>query len=832
MVSPSELQPSNLKFQFDSATFFIAAKDFCINALDGDWGSALNTFLTGIKTGFSNDESPEYRACLLLNNTLASTIKSILSDDPNHLKIVNELANEKTRKKNYTKKLLAQFKKIEVSIDPDFFDTPHTHTFTKEIRSIFRNWLIQYLQFSEHQADALSSTLPYRFTHHLSKEWSGNEQFYEALKTWKDNPFFQATKKIQQQNAYKAKLLGNYARSAFDDPRIALSEMYQKPFFRIHKRCIVEEKEKKFYENDNASSLERQDEFLKPKLDKNIHEYLLSWICDKTPIGLEAEQQHLTLLLGQPGQGKTSFCYYTIHQLLDQYQGKKEHVYFVKLKEITNFEDLIKEPIEVLSKFISKKLYEENKVMEVDNWKDALLILDGLDELCMNKSLSKDQVHNFLENLNTNLQTDANYKWKAIVTSRYNYVNLNELSGSKFLILRLDELSLEQQKDWLSKYKKYYPDAKLDNTKLETINEGNEKQHQELKKLLNQPILLQIIAKANYDIDEKANRSKIYKSLFDSILERKWDDESIRKFKRLTPYYRRFLRILALHIYQSEHEYDRRSDFERANTELNKIVDKIKEKSDNKSLSIQDLVKDLLVNFYFQEVSTESEDQKRIEENENFAFEFLHKSLQEYLVAEHIWETIKSKLFLKDEEDYIIDDARGMLQVIYPLFSTKFLSQEVLDYIREIAVNEEKDKVFLMKERLSSLFPKLLAVDFFIKDQFEGNALFDAVLSVFHGFWTVYSATFEIKKLPSPLNDYDAYKTALQEALNSSLSNLNSIKFAHFITLLQRLHPLSLVLSHQDLSGAYLNGAYLRGADLRGAYLRGAYLRGADLRGA
>lgn len=860
-AEPNQLKQEPLTFEFNTATFFTVAKDFCINALDGDWGSAANTALTGLKNGMTNDESPAYRAQLLLNNTLVATVRAILSDSSIHRNMVNDIANKKTRTANYSKDLVKRFTDIAVSIDPDFFDAPQTSDFTKAIRVIFKDWLMGYLRFGEHQADALSATLPYQFTRQLAKEWSGNEDFYQSLITWKDNPFFKATKKLQQQAAYQATLLGLYARPAFDVAEIALAEMYMTPHFRIHKRCIPKEKQSKFYEKgtNDHSTLERQDEFLQPRIKKNLHEYLLEVITYKNPIGLPAESQPLTLLLGQPGQGKTTFCYHTIYQLLEKYQGKKEQVYFVRLRDITNFEDLIKEPLEVLSKFIGKERYGKAEVMELEDWQDAFLILDGLDELCMNKSLSKEQVHRFIDNLQTDLNNSRVYQLKTLLTSRYNYIDLKDLSTEKILILRLDDLRLTQQINWLQKYQKYEPTCQLKQEVLEEIDKSDKKHFLELKKLVNQPILLQIVARSNFAIENATNRAQIYKQLFDKILEkvlnRDWGEDII-KFKKLKPLYRYFLRTLAIHIYQSKFEYARRSDFDKAASPLLKIVEKIRKTANNQSLKVDDMVKELMVNFYFKEVATELTDSARKENYENYAFEFIHKSLQEYLVAEHIWTTFKEEVLDKKGEEYRVQDAAEALGLIYPLFAPKFLTEEVVDYLREIIKTDTSKTAIAGQTHLKELFPKLLATDFCLPNQLlaaPNEPLkiqpLDSVFAVFQGYWTVLSAGFKVEKLPSDLEG-KPYETAFQAALDKdTLFHLNNKKgavfrkrFAHLLVASQRLNPIQVSLVHQflqfvdlrgaDFRGAYLFGAILSGADLFGANFSGADLRGADLRGA
>src|SRR5690606_20754905 len=92
----------------------------------------------------------------------------------------------------------------------------------------------------------------------------------------------------------------------------------------------------------------------------------------------------------------------------------------------------------------------------------------------------------------------------------------------------------------------------------------------------------------------------------------------------------------------------------------------------------KELVKDLLVSFYFQEVQRDTEEKRRSDDHDLYAYEFLHKSLQEYLVAEKIWDTCHETFLEKDKYgDFKIQKPKEAYEIIAPLFERKVLTQEV-----------------------------------------------------------------------------------------------------------------------------------------------------------
>jgi len=512
-----------------------------------------------------------------------------------------------------------------------------------------------------------------------------------------------------------------------------------------------------------------------------------------------------------------------------------DNLYFVRLRYINNVKDAINNPLEAIRKYIAKDAFKSDKPISLEDLNDAILIiliLDGLDELYMHQGLTNTDIKNLVTGLSNELKNHKNLK--ILLTTRYNYLNIDELSGEKYLVLKLDELSENQQLEWLEKYKAIYPSCNLDADLIKTINEGEDPKYDGIKELINQPILIQMIARSGLDVTQSSNRAKIYETLFNNIINRKWSREGqLEKYGQLTEKdLRGFLQTIALTIYQSDFDYVRKNEFE-SHELLKKAKNRFLKKTDNQ-LPLDDALKEILVSFYFKNKQKSTEDREDKDRQNDYAIEFLHKSLQEYLVAEKVWHFFKTFFMRKYEDDeYIIDDWKKVLEGIHPITSPKILSREITDYLIEIIENESnetiKDELAI---RLDSFLPALIKRDFLY--QFDINKEyepFDKGLSNFYTYWEILSRLRE----------------------NNIIEKKSHSRFIFLLSSLQNLaHGLRINLSKVNLNGVNLNGVNLNGADLRradlrradlkradlkradlrGADLRGTDLRGADLRGA
>jgi hypothetical protein len=93
----------------------------------------------------------------------------------------------------------------------------------------------------------------------------------------------------------------------------------------------------------------------------------------------------------------------------------------------------------------------------------------------------------------------------------------------------------------------------------------------------------------------------------------------------------------------------------------------------------------MMVSFYFKEVKNDNNDIQDMQyRNEDYAIEFLHKSLMEYMVSLYIYESIKKSFLKKDEdEEYIICENKNALENLWNVSYKKEITHEIQNNIEE-----------------------------------------------------------------------------------------------------------------------------------------------------
>ncbi|MEZ4827071.1 MAG: pentapeptide repeat-containing protein [Bacteroidia bacterium] len=621
---------------------------------------------------------------------------------------------------------------------------------------------------------------------------------------------------------YAEKIGREYLKPIFEGEEMTLADIYIEPDFTIHKHCFEENDLRLKDQGNYFQSKETQSRFLFPLMPTeenkthnpykdNLHKITSSFLCGNHGLGLASDNAKVMLLLGHPGQGKTSFCKRLVYDIIHGNQNIEKEVFLIKLRGILKAKELITDPLEVLAKEL-KPYFGENEI-SVSRISQGLLILDGLDELFMKEGLTHSDIDDLCRNL-ANF-TDGKYpNLQVILTSRTAYVDIEKLRKKQFLVLHLGLLNLDQQIEFIDRYKKFNT-CKLDKDKLIEIHEDDH--FKNIRELTNQPIILQLIAKADYEIATDSSITKIYNNLFQSliknVLNRDYSKSGkldiFENFKERD--LERYMEEIALSIYQSDFEYIRRSDLEKLPA-TDKFMKKLK------SADLGDALKSLAISFYFQEVDPQKEDIR--EEKDNYALEFLHKSLQEFLVAKKIWHTFIEIGEEKSNGELLYEDGEWLkvLSLVFPVLSPKSLSKEVFDYLVELIQEDEITDKEKLTERLKQFFPKLVKKDFLFKYDSESSSENPILLAqnTFFGYWSVMAC------------------------VNTS-GNLLTSELKEKIGFYLRIPPppAPFLLSNQDLSflnlqganlnGANLNGANLNGANLEGAILKEAYLEGANL---
>lgn len=223
---------------------------------------------------------------------------------------------------------------------------------------------------------------------------------------------------------YTSELKEEYNEVVLNDTQnMRLSDIYIKPAIEI---CELSKTEKHRY--------------LQPYFDEDIGDYIPSTPIDLHDFSLKFIQKELSdfdflmrpkaqmlIVLGYPGQGKTSYCKRLQHDLL--HKNKEELLLKIKLRDIESVEDLFSSPTTNLLKYIREELDINLSKKELYS---STLILDGLDELAMRSNTNIKDVDRFIIQLIQSLERNSNFK--IILTSRYGYINLDRLENEDVIV--------------------------------------------------------------------------------------------------------------------------------------------------------------------------------------------------------------------------------------------------------------------------------------------------------------------------------------------------------------------------------------------------------------
>jgi len=685
-------------------TFKINKKEIIKNLLDFNLGSVLTEIV-------EIDDTKERKAFLLMFTAVQKTNASfarnygqeVLNNTYNLINVVSRLESE-----------IKLFLEQEVKITYEFF---------KDVLKDNNNYIIEAYNLFNKFCKEIGIYLPsdtrlkyyYEFRLHLEVEFQENKEKYKELVDFFDNPIFEQNVNFVVMMKYYTSIKNFFTNKLQnnDENKETLQELYVEPFFEIYKNNLKQE-----------FPSERNDRFLQP-CNINIHDFFNNYfLVDRTLEQLKGNYD-MIFLLGQPGQGKTSFCYKLIFDYLENNQDlPSKPIFFVKIRELVA-KDFISNPFETIDKHIPR-------LIDLDS-EGGILILDGLDEAYMSGGINE----NDLRNLYERLKKRSNKKLKIILTSRFSYLQVDDSCLDDTLILQLSNLSDQQILEYSKNFNKFYPDNQFIN-QVEIVLSDDKYIH--VKELLQQAVLIYFIGISNILIEERDSKAKIYDKIFDAMAQRSWDknngqlDYINSKMKNNSESYKKHLRnylsSLAFEIYQSPQLFitlKQLSELESTKNFVKKCFQKDLLDSPDK---IKEINKYLLISFYFQE--------SKNSDSEDGAIEFFHNSLFEYLTAEYFWEQNK-KLLLQVDEDNDLEEVKYQeyFELLNKLTGDKGISSSVYDNLVEIISSESDEINNLVFDQSKKNFYKLSQLDFLLKFDKASCMLTsrEKTLEIFRLFW-------------------------------------------------------------------------------------------------
>ena len=474
-------------------------------------------------------------------------------------------------------------------------ENPQAFKMLQDFVPYYQEWLYETFPLSKPHADALAAGFPDFFADALLEQLQSKPKQYATLLGWCNSPELAKWATVVKRKHYQAELKERYFRPALGQEDVSLSDVYVELDFRVYDRILSEERQQELREKHEIDSSEH---FLPTGYQGSIHDYFKTIFIQENKtseaIASAQEDKRLLLLLGQPGHGKSSFCYRCIHDLKNDptFLG---NVFFVRLEEAQR--DILNHP-----KMDVQRLLKKDSITDFQAWIDPshqqknVVFLDGLDEFYMTQGLDDGEVLRFLDNCR-NWLIENPYLY-IIITSRFNYVETSKLHNGERLLLALGELQQEQQLNLIEQFKarKSITACNLDEDLLEKMEE--EDAFPSVKELIKLPILLQMVLISGVPLDEARSKAAIYSELFDTVIKRKWDkplrkQDQSKKYE--TKHLRNYLGYLAFKIYQNQEGYVRRSDIEGEETErfIRKFL-----KIDYQEEHLKAALKDVLTSFY------------------------------------------------------------------------------------------------------------------------------------------------------------------------------------------------------------------------------------------
>lgn len=451
------------------------------------------------------------------------------------------------------------------------------------------------------------------------------------------------------------------------------------------------------------------------------------------------ERTSTMLITGVPGMGKTSI----VSWIAQKYETN-DNLIILRFRDWDS-EDLING----LLKAICNTLKCNRKDLN-----EKFLVLDGFDEM---KSLDRREhiLNEFLNNIKDLEKT------KIIITSRPNYITTAYFNNEIILL----PFSVKKVGLFYNKItNKVLNETEVDESNLYVIGI---------------PVILYMAIMSNIDIKKRSTKPKLYNrifakrgGIFDRFCEYDSGSQIIRNPDNIEKYLK-FLQKTAFIMFEKNSLILEKSECEIPELEF-----------EGKNVNILEFPI------------------KHLFENTKVNIEFIHKSIYEYFVSEHIFGSISDAI---KKDNFKIEDLAG---VMGRLFKYGRLSSEIIEFLKYRVRKGLNDKY----NTICNAFNLMLQDDmtYYTNEQYKNIVdrearVFINMLEVIH-LWERECFDFNMK-------------VKYYIGICPNMFEVNLI----------RLNLIEVDLSRIDLRGAYLSEAKLAGARLRGTILSKLDLRGVDL---
>ena len=252
-----------------------------------------------------------------------------------------------------------------------------------------------------------------------------------------------------------------------------------------------------------------KDVYVSPSISSNgisLEDKLYEWAFGKDDNNMVSAAP-IYILYGKAGVGKSSLI---AHLLEKKFFGELANALVLR-----NYKDRISSEnpwTDILS------------ILECDekNLSGKVIILDGLDELCLlNSSVSFEKEENIITGFNgndfiKNLVNEVPDNIKILITSREPNGYFKQIDPSNEIMIDYLKWEKEEAISWCKKYSDQRKNAEIDQW-VERFISSYDSLSDEIKSIVNVPIIIYIACHERISVDESQNRSEIYYKAFNII---------------------------------------------------------------------------------------------------------------------------------------------------------------------------------------------------------------------------------------------------------------------------------------------------------------------------
>ncbi len=578
----------------------------------------------------------------------------------------------------------------------------------------------------------------------------------------------------------------------------------------------------------------------------------------------EQHREDMLFIEGDAGVGKTSLVSYLSYLYIEK---PEEWRYFFGSKALlcVRLRDIIPMGMKFSSDTIVRDILNYLKLESIDEFKklyrDALVVLDGFDELCMVEGINENS-HYYVYQI-----YKAFKGYKVLITTRPQYLYVDGLDFRKKHII-LQHFDVSQRMKWVENYR---ATGVLDCEEY-GIEYISDEENDEIDSICDTPMVMYMIVAGGIDEEAKHNKWALYHQIFYKELS---DTEYNSMFENSTGIYSHGIKKHNELLYRLSAEISYKM-FQSGNTKLflteQEILDIVHE------LKIEDIkLKEVAQHCYALCNYWKS--------NGKGAVEFYHNNIRDFFLCEKIFYEFNS-IYQKFELLNIPEMVAYANEQIYNLFRYMKLPQKAAEFLywrTKYNCEHHMTKDFPAKEYkrkyLEYIFSDMLTYGGISHyDRNCGENIYDNMINVLTNTVRIFKYILEpylgmnecikwfyevdiINKagilrrsfkeifISSPLSPYDGAVALANKADFKGIylndidlrhvdfmgSSLSKADFKRSIMKNSCLHNVDLrdaEMNNADLSHAKLRYADLRDADLRGTNLQDAELRDSNLSGA